>query len=192
MKTIELSAALRTTTGKKAAKMDRKSELVPGIVYGGGENTMISLSERELKKVIYTPDVYLIKLSVDGKNMDVILKEVQFHPVTDKILHVDFLKVDDKKPVTVALPIVITGQAEGVKQGGKLLQVVRKVRVNGLVKNMPETINIDVTSLGIGKSIMVGDLSFDGYTIAEAKSLVLVTIKTTRAAREAVQQEPAK
>lgn len=192
MKTIELSAALRTTTGKKAAKMDRKSELVPGIVYGGGENTMISLSERELKKVIYTPDVYLIKLSVDGKNMDVILKEVQFHPVTDKILHVDFLKVDDKKPVTVALPIVITGQAEGVKQGGKLLQVVRKVRVNGLVKNLPETINIDVTNLGIGKSIMVGDLSFDGYTIAEAKSLVLVTIKTTRAAREAAQQEPAK
>lgn len=192
MKTIELSAALRTSTGKKAAKNDRKSELVPGVVYGGGENTMISLSERELKKVIYTPDVYLIKLSVDGKNMDVILKEVQFHPVTDKILHVDFLKVDDKKPVTVALPIVITGQAEGVKQGGKLLQVVRKVRVNGLVKNLPETINIDVTNLGIGKSIMVGDLNFDGYTIAEAKSLVLVTIKTTRAAREAAQQEPAK
>lgn len=192
MKTIELSAAPRTATGKKAAKASRKSELIPGVLYGGGENIMISLSEKEVMKVVYTPNVYLVKLNIEGKMFDSIVKEVQFHPVTDKIIHIDFLMVSDKKPITVALPVTLTGQAEGVKQGGKLLQVVRKIRVNGLVKNIPETIDIDVTNLGIGKSIMVSNLSFDGLAVAEAKSLVIATIKATRAAREATQEEQAK
>ncbi len=192
MKTIELSAAPRTSTGKKAAKANRKSELIPGVLYGGGENIMISLSEKEVMKVVYTPNVYLVKLNIEGKMFDSIVKEVQFHPVTDKIIHIDFLMVSDKKPVTVALPVTLTGQAEGVKQGGKLLQVVRKIRVNGLVKNIPETIDIDVTNLGIGKSIMVSNLNFDGFAVAEAKSLVIATIKATRAAREATQEEQAK
>ncbi|HBI81088.1 MAG TPA: 50S ribosomal protein L25 [Bacteroidales bacterium] len=191
METIELSAALRTETGKKAAKQSRKAELVPAVIYGDGENTMISLSEKELKKVIYTPVVYLVKLNVDGKVYETIIKEIQFHPVTDKILHVDFLKVSETKPITIALPVNLVGQAEGVKAGGKLLQVVRKIRVIGLVNDLPDTISIDVTHLGIGKSIMVSELSFDKFTVIEPKSMVIATIKTTRAARE-VQQEPAK
>jgi len=191
METIELSAALRTETGKKAAKQSRKAELVPAVIYGDGENIMISLSEKELKKVIYTPVVYLVKLNVDGKVYETIIKETQFHPVTDKILHVDFLKVSETKPITIALPVNLVGQAEGVKAGGKLLQVVRKIRVIGLVNDLPDAISIDVTHLGIGKSIMVSELSFDKFTVIEPKSMVIATIKTTRAARE-VQQEQVK
>lgn len=189
MKTIELSAAPRTETGKKAAKQSRKSEYVPAVIYGAGENIMIALNEKELRKVIYTPIVYLVKLNVDGKVHDAIIKEVQFHPVTDKILHVDFLKVSENKPITIGLPINLVGQAEGVKAGGKLLQVVRKIRVKGLAKDLPDAIEIDVTKLGIGKSIMVGELSFDKFTVIEPKSMVIATIKSTRAAREAQQEE---
>ncbi len=189
MKTIELSAAPRTETGKKAAKQSRKSEFVPAVIYGAGENIMIALNEKELRKVIYTPIVYLVKLNVDGKVHDAIIKEVQFHPVTDKILHVDFLKVSENKPITIGLPINLVGQAEGVKAGGKLLQVVRKIRVKGLAKDLPDAIEIDVTKLGIGKSIMVGELSFDKFTVIEPKSMVIATIKSTRAAREAQQEE---
>jgi len=189
MKTIELSAAPRTETGKKAAKQSRKSEFVPAVIYGAGENIMIALNEKELRKVIYTPIVYLVKLNVDGKVHDAIIKEVQFHPVTDKILHVDFLKVSENKPITIGLPINLVGQAEGVKVGGKLLQVVRKIRVKGLAKDLPDAIEIDVTKLGIGKSIMVGELSFDKFTVIEPKSMVIATIKSTRAAREAQQEE---
>lgn len=189
MKTIELSAAPRTETGKKAAKQSRKSEFVPAVIYGAGENIMIALNEKELRKVIYTPIVYLVKLNVDGKVHDAIIKEVQFHPVTDKILHVDFLKVSENKPITIGLPINLVGQAEGVKAGGKLLQVVRKIRVKGLAKDLPDAIEIDVTHLGIGKSIMVAELSFDRFTVVEPKSMVIATIKSTRAAREAQQEQ---
>ncbi|MEW5845779.1 MAG: 50S ribosomal protein L25/general stress protein Ctc [Bacteroidota bacterium] len=189
MKTIELSAAPRTETGKKAAKQSRKSEFVPAVIYGAGENIMIALNEKELRKVIYTPIVYLVKLNVDGKVHDAIIKEVQYHPVTDKILHVDFLKVSENKPINIALPINLVGQAEGVKAGGKLLQVVRKIRVKGLAKDLPDAIEIDVTHLGIGKSIMVAELSFDRFTVVEPKSMVIATIKSTRAAREAQQEQ---
>jgi large subunit ribosomal protein L25 len=189
MKTIELSAALRTETGKKAAKQARKTELIPAIIYGAGENIMISLNEKEVNKVIYTPNVYLIKVNIDGKVYDTILKEVQFHPVTDKVLHIDLYRVLADKPVTVALPVNLVGQAEGVKMGGRLLQVVRKIRVNGLVNDLPDSIDVDVTNLALGKSIMVGELNFEGFNIVEPKSMVIATIKATRASREAAQQQ---
>lgn len=187
MKTIELNAAVRTTTGKTAAKTMRKSALVPANIYGAEQNLMISLDEKELGKAIYTPNVYTVNINLDGKVYSTVIKEIQFHPVSDKILHVDFLQISDKKKITIGLPIVLEGQAEGAKQGGKLVQVVRKLRVNGLAKDLPESINIDVTNLGLGKSIMVGDLEFPKYTIAEPKSVVIATVKTTRAAKEAVE-----
>lgn len=189
MKKIELNAAVRTETGKKAAKQSRKAELVPGNIYGGEKNMMITLSEKELRKIIYTPNVYLVTLNMDGQKVDAIVKEMQFHPVTDRILHIDFLQVDEKKKVTVALPVVLTGQAEGVKVGGRLLQVVRKLRVYGFVNDLPDEIDVDVTNLALGKSIMVSDLSYDGFTIAETPSLVIATVKATRATREAQQTE---
>ncbi len=185
MKTFELNAVVRTSTGKTAAKGMRKTALIPANIYGGDQNLMISVDEKETSKAIYTPHVYIVNISVDGKVYSTIIKEIQFHPVSDKILHIDFLQISEKKKVTVGLPIVLEGQAEGAKQGGKLIQVVRKVRVNGIAKDLPESINVDVTSLGIGKSIMVGDLAFDKFTIAEQKSVVIATIKSTRAAKDA-------
>lgn len=186
MKTLELSAAVRKETGKTFAKNMRKSALIPANIYGGEENLMISLDEKELMKAIYTPNVYIVNLNVEGKVYSTVIKETQFHPVSDKILHVDFLQISDKKKITIGLPIVLEGQAEGAKQGGKLVQVVRKLRVNGLAKDLPESINIDVTDLGLGKSIMVGDLEFKKYSIAEPKSVVIATVKTTRAVKDAV------
>jgi len=185
MKTLELSAAVRKETGKTFAKNMRKSALIPANIYGGEENLMISLDEKELMKAIYTPNVYIVNLNVEGKVYSTVIKETQFHPVSDKILHVDFLQISDKKKITIGLPIVLEGQAEGAKQGGKLVQVVRKVRVTGLAKDLPESIVIDVTNLGLGKSIMVGDLEFKKYSIAEPKSVVIATVKTTRAAKDA-------
>lgn len=185
MKTIELNAAVRTTTGKTAAKSMRKSALIPANIYGAEQNLMISLDEKELGKAIYTPNVYTVNINLDGKIYSTVIKEIQFHPVSDKVLHVDFLQISDKKKITIGLPIVLDGQSEGAKQGGKLVQVVRKVRVSGLAKDLPESIIIDVTNLGLGKSIMVGDLEFKKYSIAEPKSVVIATVKTTRAAKDA-------
>ncbi len=186
MKTLDLSAAVRKETGKTFAKNMRKSALIPANIYGGEQNLMISLDEKELMKAIYTPNVYIVNLNVEGKVYSTVIKETQFHPVSDKILHVDFLQISDKKKITIGLPIVLEGQSEGAKQGGKLVQVVRKVRVSGLAKDLPESIIIDVTNLGLGKSIMVGDLEFKKYSIAEPKSVVIATVKTTRAAKDAV------
>ena len=191
MKTIQLSATLRSETGKKAAKATRKSELIPAIIYGGQKNIMISIGEKDMKKVVYTPDVFVVKLNVDGETFDTIVKEIQFHPVSDAILHVDFYQVSNDKNITIALPVVLIGQAEGTKQGGKLIQVVRKLKVNGLVKNLPENISIDVTQLELGKSIKVGDLSFKGYTLVDPMSTVIASVKSTRAARETQPTEAA-
>mgnify|MGYP000929361513 CR=1 FL=1 len=185
MKTLELSAAVRTETGKTFAKNIRKSALIPANIYGGQDNLMISVDEKELMKAIYTPNVYIVNLNVEGKVYSTVIKETQFHPVSYKVLHVDFLQISDKKKITIGLPIVLDGQSEGAKQGGKLVQVVRKVRVSGLAKDLPESIIIDVTNLGLGKSIMVGDLEFKKYSIAEPKSVVIATVKTTRAAKDA-------
>lgn len=180
MKTIELAATLRADAGKKFSKKIRKDEAVPAVIYGGQSNIMITVNAKELAKVICSPNVYVVNIVVEGKTHSTIVKDIQFHPVTDSILHVDFFEVDDTKKVTVSLPIACVGQAEGTKQGGKLIQVARKLRVNGVAKNLPEAIEVDVTPLGIGKSIMVGDLNFENFKIAESKSHVLVTIKATR------------
>ncbi|NHB69295.1 50S ribosomal protein L25/general stress protein Ctc [Perlabentimonas gracilis] len=185
MKEISLNGSVRTETGKKFAKQIRREERVPAIVYGGKENLMVTLVERELKDIIYTPHVYTINLNVDGKAYKAIVKEMQFHPVTDKILHLDLLQVFDDKKLTVALPVKLTGSAEGAKQGGKLTLTTRKLRVCGFPKDLPEMIEVDVTELGLGKSRLVSELSFDKFDIVEPKSTVIATVKLTRAARGA-------
>lgn len=185
MKEINLNGSVRTETGKKFAKQIRREERVPAILYGGKENLMITLVERELKDIIYTPHVYIINLNVDGKAYKAIVKEMQFHPVTDRILHLDLLQVFEDKKLTVALPVKLTGSAEGAKQGGKLTLTTRKLRVCGLPKDLPEMIEVDVTELGLGKSRLVHELSFDKFEVVEPKSTVIATVKLTRAARGA-------
>lgn len=191
MKTIDLVGSVRTDSGKKFAKLARKSGQVPAVIYGGEHNMCILLNAKELAKAIITPNVYIVNITVDGKQYPTVVKEAQFHPVNDSILHVDFLEVVKGKPVTVAIPVVLVGQSEGAKQGGKLVQMIRKVRVSGEATNIPDIIEIDVTSLTIGKSIMVGDLNFADYQVVESKSLVIATVKTTRAVVETTGEETA-
>lgn len=185
MKSIELKGSLRTETGKKISKKLRNEEQVPAILYGGEAPVVFSVVTKDLKPIIYTPNVFVIKLDVNGTVYNAILKDIQFHPVSDAIIHVDFQQIFDDKKVTVALPVVLTGVAEGARQGGKLMLVTRKLRANGLVKDMPDTLDIDVTDLGLGKTRLVGDLKFENFQIVDPKSTVVAAVKLTRAARGA-------
>ncbi|MBR7067299.1 MAG: 50S ribosomal protein L25 [Bacteroidales bacterium] len=184
MQTFNLNAEVRSTTGKKCAKQLRKNESVPAVIYGGAENINLSISAKELTKAVCSPNVYIVEIAAGGKNYSTVIKEVQFHPVTDNIIHVDFLQLTDHD-ITVALPVSLNGQAEGVKLGGKLLQGARKLRVHGDPRKLPNVIDVDVTSLGMGKSIMVGDVDFKEFKVVEPKSMVIASVKATRAARSA-------
>lgn len=191
MKTIELKGSLRTETGKKVAKGYRKNEQVPAVLYGGDVNIKFVVNERDLKEIVYTPHVHIVNINIDGKVYESIVKEIQFHPVSDKIIHMDFLHVFDNKKVTVALPVILTGQAEGAKQGGKVLLITRKLRACGFPKELPDALEIDVTNLGLGKSIMIGDLNFKNVQLVDLKSTVVTTVQLTRAARGQASEETA-
>jgi large subunit ribosomal protein L25 len=180
MKTTTLKAEKRSVGTKGQINQLRKSGFVPGNIYGDGKNIQIKVDERHLKKIIYTPDTYLIELELENEKYPVILKEVQFHKVTDRPIHVDFQIVNENKPVQVSLPVVTKGQAEGVRAGGKLQLSMRRVKVKGLVKNIPDTLEIDITHLGVGKTITCGDIKIDGLTLLHPENLAIVGVKVTR------------
>lgn len=192
MKVYELKGTVRKELGKKATKADRVGDNVPCVLYGGSENVHFTSTASDLRKLIYSPDVFVVDLTVDGKKCKAIMKSLQFHPVSDKVLHIDFLEVSEDKPVVVELPVQLNGLAEGVKAGGKLALEMRKLRVKGLYINFPEKIDIDVTSLGLGKSIQVGALKFDNMELLNAKNAVVCQVKLTRAARGAAAAAAAK
>jgi large subunit ribosomal protein L25 len=185
MKTFELKGTVRTDLGKKATKADRVAEAVPCVLYGVGENVHFTATASDLRKLIYSPEVFVVALDIEGTKCNAIMKALQFHPVTDKVLHIDFLQVTDEKPVTVELPVKLTGLAEGVKAGGKLALEMRKLKVKALYTDLPENIQIDVTNLGLGKSIQVAAVSVDKLEILNAKNAVVAQVKLTRAARGA-------
>ncbi|MBR1621277.1 MAG: 50S ribosomal protein L25, partial [Prevotella sp.] len=139
----------------------------------------------ELRKVIYTPHVYVCNINIEGTNHVAIIKELQFHPVTDALLHVDFYEVNETKPITIGIPVKLNGLAQGVRDGGRLALQIRKINVTAPYKQIPEILEIDVTNLGLGKSIKVGELSFEGLELATSKDVVVCTVKMTRAARSA-------
>ncbi len=180
MLTIDLAGQSRTNLGKKDSKELRAKGLIPCVLYGLGENKNFTVEAKAFDKVYITPNVYVVVLNIDGKEHKAILKEVQFHPVTDNVLHVDFMEVTEDKPFMVKLPIKITGHAEGVKLGGKLKVKMRKMRVSGLMKDLPAELVIDVTSLGLGQSVKLTSVSFDGLTIEEPKSSVVCSVLATR------------
>ncbi|MDR2293221.1 MAG: 50S ribosomal protein L25/general stress protein Ctc [Prevotellaceae bacterium] len=183
MKTIKLNGQSRTNLGKKGSKALRKQELIPCILYGNkAENKNFVLVEKELKELIYTPFSYIVEITIDDKIHICILKDIQFHPVTDKILHIDFLNVDENKPVSINIPVKITGHSEGVKQGGKLHILNRKIKVSALLKDLPDELPVDITNLQLGKSICVGDISLDKLNILTPKSNIICSVKVTRAA----------
>jgi len=185
MKTFQLAGQLRNEFGKKAAKELRKQDLVPCNLYGNGANVTFTVNVADVRKLIYTPDTQIVELTVDGKKHNAVVKELQFHPVKEQLLHIDFLEVTDKKPVTVEVPVQLTGHAEGVKAGGKLSLEVRKLKVSAIYTNLPDRVVVDVTELGLGKKIQVADLHFDNYEIANVKDLVVAQVKATRASKQA-------
>lgn len=182
MKTIELKGHLREALGSKTAKDLRREGQVPCVVYGGATNLHFHADERELNKLIYTPNVYLVKLDVDGKQVDAVLREAQFHPVKDNTTHVDFVEVSADKPVTVMLPVALAGTSVGVRSGGVLRKNAQKLAVRGLIADIPAELTIDISSLKIGSSIKVSDLSFKGMEFMEAPNRVIVAVKTSRKA----------
>ena len=185
MKTFELSGVARTETGKKVAKKSRKNGLIPAVIYGGKENFHFSVEQRDIDKLIFSPEVFVVDLSIAGKSCKAVVKDVQFHPVKDTILHIDFLEVSEANPIIMAIPVVLQGLAEGVKAGGKLSLEKRKLKVKAVYSNIPENLTVDVTSLGLGKSLQVGELSFDNLELMDAKNAVVCGVRLTRAARGA-------
>ncbi len=185
MKTFQLSGSARQDFGKKASKAVRKEDLIPAVMYGGEKHLSLSVSQEGVRKLIYTPEVFIIDLEIDGKVHKAILKDLQFHPVTDEIIHIDFLEVNDQKPIVMEVPVELVGHAEGVRAGGKLILTMRKVKVKALYTAMPEKLKVDVSNVGLGKSIQIGDLHFEGLELMNAKNNVVCSVKLTRAARGA-------
>lgn len=185
MKTLQIKASARADFGKKGSKAIRRAEAVPCVVYGQGDPVHFSVEVPELKTLIYTPHSYLVEFDIEGKKELAVMREVQYHPVSDEILHIDFYRVDPKKPVAIDLPVHLHGNSEGVKLGGKLALSKRKLRVSALIKDLPDTIEIDVTELGLGKSIFVGDLQLEGLNILTPATTAVCAVRMTRAARGA-------
>ncbi len=192
MKEINVSGQKRTDVGKKATKLLRKEGLVPCNLYGEkkGENGLpealaFAVPATEMRKVVYTPHVYVVNITIDGVEHKAIIKELQFHPTSDVLLHADFYEVNETKAITVGIPVNIVGHAQGVRDGGKLNLSIRKINVTAPYKQIPEKLDVDVTTLGLGKSIKVGQLSFEGLEIATPKEVIVCSVKTTRASRSA-------
>ncbi|MCM1505214.1 MAG: 50S ribosomal protein L25 [Muribaculum sp.] len=210
MKTYKLSAEPRTQLGKKAAKTLRSENLIPVVLNGSeivnlpyagalkpGEKmieigngkglitTDLVVKNEDIRKLLYTPDVFAIELNVNGETRNAVLREVQFHPVKDTVLHIDLLEVNDTKPVVVEVPVKLEGHAEGVKAGGKLTLSMKKIKVKAIYKNIPERVVINIDHLGLGKTLQIGELHFDGLELMNAKNAVVCAVQLTRAARGA-------
>ena len=195
MKEIAVKGQKREQTGKKATRLMRKEGLVPCNLYGEKKNDAglpealsFAVPMTDLRKLIYTPHIYVVNLNIDGVEHKAVIKELQFHPVSDALLHIDFYEINESKPITIGIPVKLNGLAQGVRDGGRLALIVRKVNVTAKYQDIPETLNIDVTNLNIGKSIKVGDLDFPGLEMATSKEVVVCTIKATRKSNAAAQE----
>jgi len=182
MKTIEIKGSLRTELGKKSSKKVRKEGNVPCVIYGKEQNVHFLAHENTFKNLIYTPDAHLVNLDLEGKEYKVVLHDVQFHPVSDKITHIDFIEVFDDKPLVVSLPIKVTGDSVGVKAGGKLRIKKRHLKVRGYVNDIPENLLIDITDVKIHHSVKVGDLTYDKIELIDPKITTILSVATSRVA----------
>ncbi len=182
MKTVSVSGSLRENVGKKDAKKLRRQDLVPCVLYGGKEQVSFSMPLLSFKDIIYTPESCLIKLDIDGKVYDVILQDAQFHPVTERIIHCDFLQIFPDKPIKIDVPINVIGNSPGVIKGGKLITKLRKLRVKGLMDALPDSIDIDISKLNINDSIKINELKAEGLEFLDPANAVVIIVKMTRGA----------
>ncbi len=186
MKHFELKGQLRQVGNKAAIKAMRAQGLVPCNLYGLGlENVLFTVDAKELKGLTHTPASYIVDLVLDGKKYTAVVHELQFHPIEDVCLHVDFLQVNEEKPIAIKVPLNITGHAAGVQAGGKFVKNVRELRISALMKNLPDQLDIDITKLGIGENIVAGDLKFEDITILNPKSTIICGVKATRQSAQA-------
>jgi len=191
MKSIAISGSLRENVGKRDAKELRYQGKVPAVLYGGEEQYHFSVSASDLKPVIYTPDVHFIDLDIDGKKYHAILQDTQFHPLTDQVRHVDFLELNDGKEVSLNIPIKLVGTSPGVKAGGKLVQKLRSLRVKAFPKDLPQHIEVSITSLEVGDSVRVEDVAVENGKVRNNADDTIVSVTMSRALRQA-EQEAAK
>ncbi len=185
MKSISIKATKREVVGKKEAKRLRAEGLVPGVLYGGEEPIHFQAPEKEFKPLIYTPEVFLVNLDIDGTVYQSIIQDTQYHPVEEQLMHVDFLRTSDDKMVKVEIPVKVEGFAKGIRKGGKLKLNLRTLKVKAMVKHLPDTININVDDLDLGQSYKVASLQRENLEFLNAKAVPVVTIMITRAARAA-------
>lgn len=185
MKTIEIKGTKREALGKKDSKKLRVDGNVPCVLYGGAEPVHFFTSAKDLKKILYTPNVYLVDVDIDGKISRSIVQDTQFHAIEDEVLHVDFLQVSDDKPVKIEVPVKVNGYAEGMRKGGKMKLNLRRLKVKALPQNLPDAIPVNIDALDLGQSFKVGELKMDNIEFLNAKSVPVVTIMITRAAKAA-------
>ena len=190
MKTFKLEGKsreiiARSADQKRALKAMRKNDEIPAVIYGGEKVVHFAVTNDAVRKLVYTPEIFVVELTIDGETTMAIMKEIQFHPVSDKILHMDFLAVSKEKPVEMEVPVALEGHAEGVKAGGKLTLQMRKLRVKAIYDQIPEKLVINVDNLGLGKTMQVGALHFEGLEVMNAKNAVVCAVQLTRAARGA-------
>lgn len=192
MKSVKLSGSPRANVGKVDAKATRLKGFVPCVIYGGKEQIHFEADERAFKPIIFTPNAHIVEIELGGKTYQTVLQETQYHKITDKLIHADFLEIVEGKPVTANIPVAIVGQSEGVKKGGKLVLKMRKLKVRGIAQKLPDTITVDISKLDIGDSIAVGDLNVADTTLLNAKNVSVVSVVTTRAVAAAAPAAPAK
>jgi len=184
MKKVSLSGSPRENVGKKDAKKVRREGNIPCVIYGGKEQLHFMTKYQDFEKLVFSPDVFLVDIDVDGNSYQTILQEVQYHPVTDKILHADFMEISDAKPIVVGMPVHLIGSSVGVMAGGQLIKKMHRVRMKGLTKDMPEFIEVDISDLVIGSSVKIRDLEMEKMSFLDPANAVIVRVKTARTAEE--------
>ena len=189
MKTLAISANSRDKVGKSNTRQLRNQGNVPCVLYGGEKQVCFFAHENEFRKLVYTPDVFIVELAIDGEVKRCIMQDIQFHPVSDKILHIDFLEVFDDKPITISIPVILNGLAIGVRNGGNLMFRRRKIITRGLAANLPDAIEIDIENVKIGEFIYIKDISLDGCQFLAPDNAVVVGVKTARGAVEEESEE---
>ena len=191
MKSITIKGSKRESVGKVATKALRNAGMVPCVIYGGNEPVHFSAEEKAFKKLVYTPDVFTASLDVDGQKTTAILQDIQFHPVSDRILHVDFYQLFDDKEITMKIPVQLTGTSPGVLNGGSLRFTNRKLRVKALPANLPDFVTADISALKIGSKLVVASLANEGYTFMHPDNTVVVQVRTSRNATDDAEDEEA-
>lgn len=185
MKAIFISGSIRSSVGKKETKAVRKEGNVPCVLYGGGEQKHFTAKESAFKPLLFTPDVHTVELEIDGVKTNAILQDVQFHAMNDKLLHADFLEIQEGKPVTIAIPVRSIGNSVGVRAGGKLQIKLRKLKVRAMLNDLPDAIEIDISNLQIGQGVKVSQIEIPGVTLLDSPNVEVLGVGATRASRQA-------